>query len=193
MPLRSGIVATGGNLPAQIRSSVDRILGLMDRFVAQFAREKGLAPSQVRLLRPCNFCAIVNDDSVFVVVTNVNVGGISNYQYIDWSGKPMNLQTAVFLAERDLSYERAFGFTFSRKVLDASDVEKENTVRNLAEAYINDEIINLERLNRIVRFNPIFQGRDYMLNDNLVFVLTPFKEPFNTIYTDHIKPTVESI
>lgn len=32
-----------------------------------------------------------------------------------------------------------------------------------------------------------------MIDDSLVFVLSSFSEPYNTIYTDHIKPTVESI
>jgi hypothetical protein len=190
--LTSGVSTGGGNLPEDLHNSIDQILGLLDRSVATFARENRLTPTQVRLLRPCNYCAIVNDDAVFVVVSNIHAGGIPSQTYIDWSGKPLNLQTAIFLAERDLSYEGAFGFTFQRQLLTAAQDEKETAVRELAERYIRDEMINLERLNRIVRLNPIFQGRDYMLNDNLVFVLSPFREPFNTIFIDHIKPTVEA-
>lgn len=44
-----------------------------------------------------------------------------------------------------------------------------------------------------MRLNPIFEGREFLINDQLVFVLSPFKEPFNTIFQDHIKPSVESI
>lgn len=194
MPLlTSGISTAGGNLPSELQNSINQILGSVDRSVAELARENHLAPSQVRLLRPCNFCVIANDESLFVVVSNIHAGGIPGRMYLDWSGKPLNLQTAIFLAERDLSYEGAFGLTFPRQLLSADEVEKETVVRGLAERYIADEIINLERLNRIVRLNPIFQGRDFMLNDSLVFVLSPFKEPFNTIFIDHIKPTVEAI
>lgn len=194
MPLlTAGISTSGGDLPSNLQNSINQVLRLIDRSVAALAQENHLAPSQARLLRPCNFCAIANDDSVFVVVSNIHAGGIPGHMYLDWSGKPMNLQTAIFLAERDLSYEGAFGFTFLRQLFAASETEKETRVRELAERYIGDEIINLERLNRIVRLNPIFQGRDFMLNDSLVFVLSPFREPFNTIFIDHIKPTVESM
>ncbi len=48
-------------------------------------------------------------------------------------------------------------------------------------------------MDRTTRFTPIFQGRDFTLDDSLVFVLAPFSEPFDGIYQDHIKPTVESI
>jgi hypothetical protein len=124
---------------------------------------------------------------------DIYVRSSPSHTYIDWSGKSLNLQTAIFLAERDLSYEGAFGFTFQRQLLTATEDQKESAVRELAETYIRDEVINLERLNRIVRLNPIFQGRDFMLNDNPVFVLSPFREPFDTIFIDHIKPTVEAI
>ena len=53
--------------------------------------------------------------------------------------------------------------------------------------------MNIEKLNKIVRINPIFQGREFLINDQLVFVLSPFAEPFNTIYADHIRPSIESI
>ena len=194
MPLlTSGISTGGGDLPSDLQNSINQILKLIDRSVAELAQTNHLSPSQVRLLRPCSFCVLVNDDSVFVIVSNIHAGGIPGHMYMDWSGKPLNLQTAIFLAERDLSYEGAFGFTFPKQLLTATDPQKETAVRELANRYIGDEIINLERLNRIVRLNPIFQGRDFMLNGSLVFVLSPFTEPFNTIFIDHIKPIVEAI
>jgi hypothetical protein len=194
MPLlKAGISSSGGDLPADLQNPINKILQLIDRSVEELAREKQLSPSQVRLLRPCNFCVLVNDETVFVIVSNIQAGGIPGHMYINWSGKPLNLQTAIFLVERDLSYEKAFGFYFPRQLLAVTEAEKETAIHELAERYIGDEIINLERLNRIVRLNPIFQGRDFMLNRSLVFVLSPFREPFNTIFVDHIKPTVEAI
>ena len=31
------------------------------------------------------------------------------------------------------------------------------------------------------------------MNEQLVFVLSPFEEPFDTICQDHVRPTVEGI
>jgi len=191
--LSSGISTSVGDLPSDLKNSINQILTLLDRSVTTLAQASHPTPSQVRLLRPCNFCAIVNDNAVFVVVSNIYAGGIPSHTYLDWSGKSLDLQNAIFLVERDLSYEGAFGFTFPRQLLTETDDQKGITVRELAEKYIQDEIINLERINSIVRLNPIFHGRDFMLNGNLVFVLSPFMEPFNTIFIDHIKPIVEAI
>ncbi len=41
--------------------------------------------------------------------------------------------------------------------------------------------------------NSVFQERQFTLNERLVFVLSPFGEPFDTIFSDHIRPTVEQI
>ncbi len=103
------------------------------------------------------------------------------------------MPTAIFLAERDLAFRNAFGINFSRSVLDLEEDRKEEAVSRIAERYVNEEIVNLERLRRIVRMNPIFQGRDFLLNEQLVFVLSPFGEPFDNIFADHIKPSIESL
>ena len=103
------------------------------------------------------------------------------------------METAIFLAERDLALKNVFGFKFRRSVLDFDDDQKETAIDQIASKYIKDEIMNLEKLSRIVKINPIFQGREFLINEQLVFVLSPFTEPFNTIYADHIRPSIESL
>ncbi len=105
----------------------------------------------------------------------------------------MNLSTAISMVERDVVFEQAFGFSFPRSYLETEENKLPEIAGQIADGYIKDEILRLEQLKRIVRINPIFQGRDFMLNSNSVFVLCPFEEPFNTIFNDHIKPTVEQI
>ena len=112
---------------------------------------------------------------------------------MDWSEEDINIPTAVFLAERDLSFRNAFGFKFPRSIMDVDTDSKDEAVTRIAEQYIEDEVANLERQQRIVRINPIFRGREFLMDEQLVFVLSPFQEPFNTIYKDHVKPTVSSI
>ena len=166
---------------------------MIDKYVAELAREKRLFSDQVRLLQPLNFCAIVGDDQIFIVATNKNAGGIPRQQFIDWSGKQMDMQSALFIAERDLSFEDAFGLVFDRKYIELNVEERDSEAKKTAEKFLTEEILNLERLQKMVRINPIFRARDFLINDNLIFVLSPFSEPFNTIYNDHIKPTVEKI
>lgn len=193
MPLSSGIAMVGGNLDSALQGKVTKLFAKIDENVSEKARQRSLFPSQVKLLQPVKFCVIVGDLNVYVVCSNQNVGGMPQHQFVDWAGKDMTLQVAISLVRRDLSFESPFGFEFSRNVLDMPDDEQSKRVVAIVDQYIHDELLNLERLNRMVRINPIFHGRDFLLNDRLVFVLSPFAEPFNTIYVDHVRPIVQSI
>ncbi len=73
------------------------------------------------------------------------------------------------------------------------DSPKHEAIAQIAATLIESEITELEKERGIVRLNPIFEGREFLLNEGLVFVLSPFGEPFDEIYDDHIKPTVEGI
>jgi hypothetical protein len=138
-------------------------------------------------------CALVNDDAVFVVLTDANVGGMPRHTFADLRGRPMDLPKAISVVESDEAFEQAFGFTFPRHYADADDNDLPGIARQIADGYLKDEILRLERLSRIVRLNPVFHGRDFLLDASSVFVLSPYEDPFNTIYQDHIKPTVERI
>jgi hypothetical protein len=50
---------------------------------------------------------------------------------------------------------------------------------------------DLDRKNRIARVNPIFSGREFLVERDLCFVLMEFKPPYTDIFDHLIKPTVE--
>jgi hypothetical protein len=166
---------------------------LLDKEIREQSRKKDIPPKFVKLLHPLNYAVIVTDKEVIIVATNQNVGGMTNIQFIDMQDKSLNLQTAIFLIERDLMYSNAFGISFPKLFLDLEENELEANAKIMTETYLNDELLNIEKLNKIVRINPIFHGRDFLINNKLVFMLSPFIMPFNDIFTDHIKPTVELI
>jgi hypothetical protein len=69
--------------------------------------------------------------------------------------------------------------------------EKEDAAKAVAKLLVEPTKVDVDRKNRIVRVNPIFQSRDHLLDPDLVFVLMEFKEPFLGIYEGLIKPVVE--
>ena len=188
-----GITSTRGDLNEQTRKQIDDLFSILDEKVRKFSDARGLSPNQVRLLQPLHCCMLVGDIEIFVVIAVHDLGGISRRNYLDFSGKEMNIETEIFLAERDLGFQNAFGFKFNRSVLDLDDDKKETAITEIATRCIDDEVMNIEKQSRIVRLNPIFEGREFLINEQLVFVLSPFIEPFNTIYSDHIKPSIENI
>ena len=196
MPLtQRGIMSIGGDLEEETQKRINGTFAVLDRKISQLSRARGLYPSQVRVMQPLHICVLVDSRDVFVVLAVHDIGGIATRQYIDWSRKPtgMTIEAAIFLAERDLSFRNAFGFQFMRSVLDMDSDGKDREIDQIAKRHVEEEIRQIERMNRIVRLNPIFSGRDFLLDSSLVFVLSPFKDVFNTIYEDHIRPTIERI
>ena len=93
------------------------VFSLLDKRIDELSKANGLSPAQVKLLQPLHQCVIVGDSDIFVVLSSHDLGGVSTERFVDWSGKAMNIPTAVFLAERDLGFKDAFAFHFSRSVL----------------------------------------------------------------------------
>ena len=193
MPLSSGIMISRSHVDNQTVEKINRVFSMLDEKIDKLSKSMGLFPAQVRLLQPLHCCVMVGDSEIFVAASAHEVGGMPIRQYEDWSGKPMNIPQDIFLIDRELSLKNAFRFRFMRSVLDKDDAGKEAEITQIAAQYVNEEIANLERLRRIVRINPIFQGRDFLINERMVFVLSPFAEPFDTIYSDHVKPLIEGI
>jgi hypothetical protein len=193
MPFNSGACLTGGDLDNSLVIKIDSFLKILDEQISISARAKGLVPSQVKLLHPINYCIIVNYNKIYIVATIVNVGGLPSHYYIEYKDGEIDLISSIFLVERDLTFKEAFGLEIELKIIDSDETQQKMEAKKVAEEYINQEILNIDKQKRLVRIEPIFSGRDFMINENLIFMLSPFSEPFNAIYDDHIKPTVEKI
>lgn len=63
--------------------------------------------------------------------------------------------------------------------------------KNLAEMLLPIIEEENDKKKRIVRINPIFFGRDYIIESDLCFVLLEFSCPYTDIYENLIKPTIE--
>ena len=194
MPLEQfGFVSHGSNIDEKIEHQIGNVFSMLDKKVGELAKAKGLRPFQVKLMEPLHQCTLVEDSNIFVVLAIHDHGGEFTKVFTDASGRRNTLGTAIPWVENQIGFKDPFGFQFPRAVLDYDDDSKEAAVAQIAARLIDEEIANIERQKRIVRLNPIFRGREFLVNEHLVFVLSPFEEPFDTIYKDHIQPTVEGI
>ncbi len=193
MPFNTGAAMVGGNLDKQIQEKVNKILNFLDKEIREQSRQKSIPPKSVKLLHPINYTIIATISEIHIVATNQNVGGMPNIKFIDLQDKNLNIQNSIFIVERDLMYYEAFGIAFPKDYLELSDDEKERKAKEIAEEYLNNELLTIEKLSKVVRLKPIFHGREFLINEKFIFMLSPFSEPFNTIFHDHIKPTVEKI
>lgn len=194
MPLNQlGLFLKSGDIDPQLEEQITEVFSLLDLKIEEFSRASGLIPTQVRILQPVHCCMLVGSEEIFVVLAVHDLGATAMRKFVDWSGERLNMRTAIFLAERDLSFRNAFGIQFPRSILGLDAEHQDVAVDQIAKRYIEGEVAILDREKRLVKINPIFRGRDFLLNEQLVFVLSPFQEPFDTIYQDHIKPTIERV
>ncbi len=80
-------------------------------------------------------------------------------------------------------------FPLSYLSLKADELEEAH--RKVAESLVKPAEEDIERKKRIVRVNPIYRGRDFLIEPELCFVLMEFQQPYTDIYDHLIKPTVE--
>ena len=194
MPLdHQGIVTYGSSIDKDLEEKIKNAFRIIDRNVASLSKLRGLYVQQVRLLQLVHFVVLVRDSDILVIISPGDTGSIAINEFQDWTNKQIDLQAAILVAERDLAFRNTFGLQFPRSIVDLDDGEREKALAKVARQYIDSEIANLERLKNIVRINPVFKGRDFSINHSLVFVLSPFGEPFDTIFSDHVKPTIEGI
>ena len=81
---------------------------------------------------------------------------------------------------------------FPATLLDSEGLERAAGLRKAANDWLQSAIAEAEKLAKTVRLNPIFRGRDFLVEKDLCFVLMPFREPFLRLFQDHIKPTLEA-
>lgn len=179
-------------MPEGLGEAIDVMLRRIDYQVSTQGRGRGFKPYQIPLMQPCSTYVLIDSSRVVITATNIT-GGMPSHIYEESNEAPINSEAAITYAIEELGFSNPFQITFPANIVNAGEEEQRALAFKIATQYINNEVEKMEKQNRIVRFNPIFQGREFEIDDTLVFMLAPFSEPYNTIYNDHIKPTVESI
>ena len=184
---------TGGDLDEENRQ---RIHHLVDDFGIALEREAETAKVDrfvFPLFREFDLVAVLTASAVLLTVAPGR--GMPTQNWLDWQAKspiptPDDLTVAV---RRDLGWERVSTLSFPRTLLQQEPGARIAQLHSLARGWVAKVVQEAERQARIVKLNPIFRGRDFLIEDDLCFVLIPFREPFLRLYSKHIKPTLVSL
>ncbi len=191
MPFKVFASNRGGNLEQIEITKVENILHLFDERIVQIAKERSFSLKNVRLYQPIHYAVVVSQFVVEIFASNKNASAFPYVRFID--NRPNFLSNATDVKnqlEEVFGFDDIIHFMFPTNWLNGFD---DSNISELANNYIQLEINRIDAMSKIVKINPIFKGRDFLRNDNLYFVLSPFKDPFNIIFNDHIKPTIEQI
>ena len=132
----------------------------------------------------------------------------------DWSKHPRLIRAQSFtdpdypaainkalqdLYSQDINAFRAvLAYIFDAKVPENPAVIQAFQNLGLVEGDKKDILVSIhspliQGLSRSMEIDPIFNRRNFSIEDNMVFMLMPFRPNFERIYNDHIQPTLVSL
>lgn len=189
----SSISQVGGNVPEDLIQKIDAFSGKFFSQLSSLIENSRFDRRIVRLIHPVNVAVLLDDISVNFILS-LNVGGIQIVRHIDFRGKgniPLNI--GISIVERDLLWKECFGF--SVPVNSIINEMSDDSLFVFVDSYYKSEQLYFEKIANIVRINPIFNGREFLINKQSVFVLMPFTDSRNLqeIYQDYLKPAVDGL
>jgi hypothetical protein len=104
-----------------------------------------------------------------------------------------DIQGLVTSVRQQLGWSSISYIQFNSEIIGKQPSERTTYLHSLAKEQVHDAIEYSEKEARVVRFNPIFKDREFLMQNDLCFVLMPFREPFFRLYENHVKPTLTKI
>jgi len=175
----------------------DNVQRCVEEFVSSVRRtleDRGMKRVSLRLLRPLYLLITVDRKEIILIITNKGaIAGQTRWFYYEHEKEePLGLEDAKALAITYCGFppDEFLIASIPANLADLSTVERGEALKNLANEYIEFELREEEKARRRITINPIFKGREFLLEQNLCFVLMPFEQRFQPIYEDHIKKVV---
>lgn len=189
-----GISRGGGNLDGAMQQKVKQLLNDFGVALEDECNRARIDLFVFPIYREFNLLAALTTDSVHCVISP-STGGMPTQQWLDWRNNPNphaigDLASAV---QQQLGWTAISTLTFPSRLLDLESNVRKADLTSTARSWVQMVITEAERQARIVRLNPIFRGRDFLVENDLCFVLMPFREPFLRLYQEQVKPTLEGI
>jgi len=177
--------------------TLNQVRGLINDY--GLALEDAAAVSEVNifaflLFRQFDLVGGLTPTQVLVAISQT-AGGVSRVIWRDWRNNPpapMPADLAVGVRQ-ELGWDQLEILSFDAALLDQGTAAREPSLQEMARERVDRAIQAAEKQARLVRLDPIFQGRDFMIEDELCFVLIPFREPFYRLYENCIKPALEAV
>ncbi len=183
----------GGNLDTDLINEMRSLLNDFGMLLGIKAMKDGINKFAFPLFREFNLIgALTNNQVLYALSPSI---GLPTLSWIDWQKKDsepkeFDLANSVRI---ELGWKQIFTISFPRSILDHNSKQRESVLQEKTNEWIHGFLRDIERQARMVKLNPIFKGRDFLIEEDLCFVLMPFKEPFFRLFKDQIKPTLEDL
>lgn len=181
----------GGNLEQKLQTQMRLLLDDFGIALEEESNKSQISIFVFPIFREFNLIgALASEEVLFAIAPSI--GGLPSFSWLDWQSnvnppKGHDLANAV---TRELGWAPVSTLSFPKYVLEMKFEDRLSILREAAKNWITTVISEAERQARAVKINPIFKGRDFLVDEDLCFVLLPFRDPFIRIYNDHIKPVM---
>ena len=157
------------------------------------AKSKGISIFNFPLYKTFSMLAGTTETHVLVVITPPF--GTPEQRWVDFRSESAipTIGQLVEATRQELGWNPIANLQLPKTLLKQDMSDTSFALRPIAQKWIEQLVEHAERQARIVRVNPIFQRRDFLLDEDLCFVLIPFNEQFNQLYQKHIKPALEAL
>lgn len=188
-----GVSRGGGDLNGQIQTQMTSLLDDFGIVLEREANKNNINIFVFPLYREFNLLGALTTEEVLYAIAPS--GGLPIQSWLDWKkrDKPPKGRDLANAVTRELGWTPVSTLSFPKSLLDKKFEERVPVLKKRARQWIKSVISEAERQARIVRLRPIFRGRNFLIEEDICFVLMPFRDPFLRIYEDHIKPTLENI
>lgn len=187
----AGGCRAGGNLDSE---NEQKLRNLLDDFGAALENELNIREINILIFpifREFNLVAGITKSKV-IFITSPSASGLPFEIWMNWENEDndLNVQTIIDMFKLQVGWTSPSYLQFPKNLLEMETTEKNKLLTEKAINWIDSFHTEMDRRKRIVRVNPIFKGRDYLIEEGLCFVLMPLKEPFFRLYEQVLSPTL---
>lgn len=197
MSVRSSSKSQGGD-PEVFEYRGDGLTGEIIKLLSEFEEAaeslsfgNGLRQAVVRTNLMYDHVILVSDDRIWVI-GQTTTSGMCTELLIDRRGGNYTADDMLELGELDLGYSAPFVFSVPADLLEMSPKNRSDEVEALAHEWVSSEEQRVLLASRVISMDPLFGAASFVVQPQLCFVIMPFAETLTRIYTEVIKPTVES-
>jgi len=190
MPIGSGSIQPySPDFSSEERERIKRVFSVLEELIRQEAQRRNIDVSDMLLLMNCDDLVVVDDESIHVVVRPSPVATFSSTEWVDERGKRWSKDEVEKIAQQNMNFEKGKTsyFCLPSQLLsyDEPSLRSASTLRQLAE-----EIVMKSAWASSAK--SIWGDlTEFAVDLKLCFVLMPFKEEMDRLYTAVIKTAAE--
>jgi hypothetical protein len=186
----SSISSVGGSLnDEKLRNEMTKIINEFGNTLENKCTEKGINKFVFTIFKPFNIIGILTKNTIFFAFSTLS-GGTSSQLWHDFRDNipEPTIESLNQSIAQQLGWDKVWYVHFPLNIIEMDSNSREKLLTQVADNAINTTILQAEKNAKLVRINPIFQGREFSIEDNLCFVIMSFRENFDRIYKNNVKP-----